>query len=223
MLRMLRSAVFIVPMIRAACRQLERCRVLKLDRFLAVLEQVQQLAKYARDIRAIQLVNDQHVVFAAEPQLSGHLEHYAVHSLEGHRAIFDDRPQPLHELLVSVARVELDDARPRGWSWVMYRARAFATHVLPVPGGPARITCPFPSLGSKADKTSSSCSCGHSVSLTSHSIVSSAGGGGGGGVKLAREQLVDLERIGLVAEGTWRPRRFWVVCKHQLLLRPAVG
>src|SRR6478752_2710768 len=94
-------------------RQLEALvgPVARLDRVRAVLEQEEQLAEDARQVRAVDLVDD-HDVRRQRVGLGrlGEERERALAQLVDHLALVVDlRPEALEEVLVAAARVELDD------------------------------------------------------------------------------------------------------------------
>ena len=140
MLRMLRSAVFIVPTNRRFGGRRERLRVPQVDLLVAVLEEVHQLAEDpGRFARFISSIRDE-LRSPGRPISSTYLEDLAGDRFERDASfVVNDRPEPFDELLVAVARVKLHDPHPFRSPPVRWRTIAFAIHVLLVPGGPAKI------------------------------------------------------------------------------------
>ena len=104
MLRMLRSAVFIVPMNRRFAGSSKPLRVAEVDRLVSVLEEVHELAEHAREVRAVHLVDQK---IASAPRIASDLlddmRDDAVHAVELDRAVVDDGAKSFDELLVAIA------------------------------------------------------------------------------------------------------------------------
>ncbi len=110
MLRMLRSAVFMVPMNSRLLGQSKSGGVLQVDRVVAILEQVHQLAEDSREIGPVHLVDDED----KWPIVGVHCLDYGLHdpwsNFEDWGSALGPRTKPLHELFVTVARMELNEA-----------------------------------------------------------------------------------------------------------------